>query len=297
MSETRHNSLTRLRAANPVGVRSDLGHGAAAQAILHRILSEPPAVVERRRKRGWRSRGPGGSLGVALAAVVIGGGAAFAATDPFGWISASPDTARYEVNQAVHVRVPYIDQIACQAGRGGEWICSPRGSGQRYMRTETVAATARASLFSRAGFTAAIARAQEKHLLSSAQAAKFRHDLARVPDSFFLEFRLAMHYQTISTEGGRVPPVGVPEWVVCQGTRSALTCQDLNGDPHVPVGAAIYQAQVAPDWRPAPRTRSDYRLPPGINFTPTEERLLVDVARAVSTGGGVVRRSLSRPAP
>jgi hypothetical protein len=297
MSETEYKSLNRLRAANPVQIQADLGHTEAAQATLRRILSEPAVAPERRRRRGWWSRVPGGGLGVGLAAVVIGGGAAFAATDPFGWISSSPDTAKYEVNQAVRVRVPYIDQIACHSGGGHGLICSPRGSGQRYMWAEKIPQAPPASNFTRANLLKAIAGAQASHRLSSAAAARFRADLARVPDSFFVEFRLAARYQTIGTADGRVPPAGVPEWVVCQGNRSTLSCQNLNGAQHVPVGAAIFMAQPERDWHRAPRTAPDYRLPPGIRFTRAEYRLLFDLGRDIGTSSGSARRGVARRAP
>lgn len=297
MSETRYKSLIRLRAANPVEVRSDLGRSVDAQATLHRILSERAAPAGRRRRRGWRSRIPGGGLGVALAAVVIGGGAAFAATDPFGWISSSPSSAKYEVNPTAHVSVPYIDEIGCHSQGGGRLICAPRGSGQRYRWAEKVASAGGAALFTRAHLAEAIARAQVSHRLSSAAAARFRADLARVPDSFFVEFRLGTRYQTIGTGDSRVPPVGVPQWVVCQGNRSRLSCQNLNGARRVPVGAVIYMAQPGPDWRRAPRTTPDYRLPPGFSFTPAEYRLLFDLERYIGISAGGAKRSGSRSKP
>jgi hypothetical protein len=54
-----------------------------------------------------------------LAATLIVGGAAFAATDPLGWWSANPGEARYGANPAIRVRTPTIQQINCRARSTG----------------------------------------------------------------------------------------------------------------------------------------------------------------------------------
>jgi hypothetical protein len=286
MSTTQPDSLSRLRAANPAPVQADLGRELVAQATLERILADehPPTPRPRRRIHTSMPRG----LGVALAVVVVGAGAAFAATNPFGWWSANPDTARYAVNPAVHVRTPSAAEIVCRRGTTGGFACGEAGSGQRYMRIDSVQLSGPASFFTRVHFRSAIATALAKHQISSAQAARFRADVAAVPDSFFPEFRLAMRYQTISGGGnGRVPPPGIPQWLVCQNAGAGLSCADLNGDEHAPVGAGIYTALPARDWRLAPPHRRDAFMPPGISFTRSEYRLLFDlIANATVTGGG-----------
>jgi hypothetical protein len=233
MSTTKPDTLSRVRAANPAPVRSELGRSDTAQETLQRILRDRLAGTQpRRRFRRVRVSG----VGVAVAAMLVGGGAAIAATNPFGWWSANPETARFAVDPAVRVPTPLAVQIACPSPSGTGFICSPTGPGQRYQKAETVQLPNPTGIFTRARFSHAIAHSEALHRLSSSQAARLRHDLAAVPDSFFTELRLANTYQTIAGGNGRVPPPGIPQWLVCQDAGSALRCQDLNGDEHAPLG-------------------------------------------------------------
>ena len=145
--------------------------------------------------------------------------------------------------------------------------------GQLYTKFDTIRQVNPPRLFTRAHFLSAARK------LPAAEAAKFRHDLARVPDSFFTEMRLASRYGTYGTggPGQRVPPRGIPELVVCEQLGSGLSCQNLNGDEHAPIGAGVYGAMSAPDWVPAPPQRPDYGLPPGIHFTRAEYQILIDL--------------------
>ena len=275
------NTIDRLRSANPVRLESDLAHSDAARVALQRILEEPQSTPRRARNR-LRSRLPRGGVAVAIALGLAGGGGAFAATNPFGWWSANPDQARYQLNPAAHARTPSAPTIGCRSG-----ICVPNGHGQRYTRIDTLHQPGPADLWTRANLLRATEKALADHRLNAAEAAKIRRDIARVPESFFAEMRVAMRFGTYG--GGttnRVPPPGVPEFLVCEQARSGLSCQNLNGDRAAPIGAGVYMAQPASDWRPAPPERQDYGLPPGIHFTRAEYQVLIDLAKGTSTSSG-----------
>ena len=301
MSRPTPDTLSRLRAANPAPVDHELGRGVTAQATLERIISEQPSSAQPTARR-VRLRLPRNGLGVTLAVLCLGGGAALAATNPFGWWSGNPSAARYGVDTHVHVRTPTQQQVSCHAAGSG-FVCSPRGSGQQYRFVDRVRFPGRLNMITRAGFVSEIALGQTTHRVTSAQAARLRADIAGVPDSFFAEFRVALRYATVSTGNGRVPPPGVPEFLVCQDSGSTLSCQDLNGDSHAPIGAGIYGAKPAPDWRPNPHTQPNYALPPGISFTPAEYRLLIDLLgmygtyTSGSSGGARRVRAHRVPAP
>jgi hypothetical protein len=135
---------------------------------------------------------------------------------------------------------------------------------------------------------AAIAKALAARTITRREAARFRADLAAVPDDFFRKFDVASRFGTYSgggeTRNGRtlVPPAGVPAFLVCVSARAALSCQDLNGDDSAPVGAGVYMADPAANWRPAPPGRQNPSLPPGIRFTGAEYRLFIDLIQAAT---------------
>jgi hypothetical protein len=282
------NTIDRLRAANPARLEPERAHSDAASVALQQILSEPPAAGRHGRKR-LRARLPRGGVAVALALGLAGGGAAFAATNPFGWWSPNPDQAKYALNLNAHARAPKAYGIGCRAEGGAGFVCwpasvdslgRPHARGQLYTRLDTIHQPSPPSLFTRAHFLKAIEK------LRPAVAAKLRHDLARVPDSFFTEMRLGSRYGSYGIgvgPGQRVPPRGTPTLLVCEQVGDRISCQDLNGDEHAPIGAGVYGAQPAPDWVPAPPQRSDYGLPPGIRFTRAEYHLLFDMLRFATT--------------
>jgi len=137
----------------------------------------------------------------------------------------------------------------------------------------------------RAEALAGISRELAAGRLSAVAGARLRADVAAVPDSFFRELQLASRFGVYGGGGegpdGRtlVPPPGVPEFLVCEDAGSALSCQDLNGDSAAPVGAGVYMAEQAPNWRPAPPSRPNLALPPGIRFTAAEYRLVADMLK------------------
>jgi hypothetical protein len=249
-------------------------------------------------------------------------GGALAATDPFGWWSVNRDEARYGSNPAVHVATPKAQQIRCEPGSDGHFTCTPEryvctglstnhpscrlsGTGQAYDKFDAIHPPAAAN-FSRASILAFINRGLGNHTLSASVAAKIRADLARVPDSFFTEFRLASRYGTYSSDSvshGRelVPPPGIPDILVCQNAQNGLSCRDLNGDLNAPIGAGVYGAIAAKGWRtvPAPKVFGG-GLPPGIHFSNSEIQLMIDLLKGGtgrSSSGGQAAKSIPVPRP
>src|SRR6202035_5843118 len=161
MSRPTPDTLSRLRAANPAPVDHELGRGVTAQATLERIISEQPSSAQPTARR-VRLRLPRNGLGVTLAVLCLGGGAALAATNPFGWWSGNPSAARYGVDTHVHVRTPTQQQVSCHAAGSG-FVCSPRGSGQQYRFVDRVRFPGRLNMITRAGFVSEIALGQTTH--------------------------------------------------------------------------------------------------------------------------------------
>jgi hypothetical protein len=299
-SQLQPDVLARLRAANPAAVEPDRGRSELAQATLQRILEDQSATARDPSKTRGRWRNPGRSprgLAIVFATLLIGGGAAFAATDPLGWWSANPGEAKYGANPAVHVRTPTIQEITCRSQSAGQFRCTAARSGQRYYRVDAIEPP---GTLTRAKFTAAMSQDLAAGKMSSAQAAKFKADLAAVPDSFFRKFDLASRFGTYGAVGemgnGRTlaPPPGVPGYLVCENAGSALSCQNLNGDTAAPVGAGVYAAEPTAAWRPAPPKQQNFSLPPGITFTPAEYRVIIDMIQHMSAGsssGGTISSS------
>jgi hypothetical protein len=254
------DAITRLREVNPAAVDRRLAREPVAQAALQRILDSPPEPAAPPR-RPLRSRG----LVLVLAVLVLGVGGALAATDPMGWWSSNPSEAHYRVNPDARVPTPAAQQIRCTADSGGHLRCTAQqqrcyqvghhtphcklsGTGLPYDKIDAIPAPPSNSVFSRAGFTKAITKALAARTMTVAQAARFRADLARVPDGFFTELRLAGRYGTYGSESDttdgttRVPPASQPATLVCQDAGPALSCRDLNGDADAPVGAGVYSA-------------------------------------------------------
>lgn len=285
-------TLDRLRAANPFPTEPDRGQSVTARDALERMLREPQPEP-RRAPRRLLGRLPRGGVAVAIALGLAGGGAALAATNPFGWWSSNPGQAKYALNPLLRARTPTATVIGCYSLR-----CVPNGRGQLYTRIDTIRQPAPADLWTRANFLKAIAQLQASRRVTAGGAARFRRDIARVPDSFFTELRLALRYGTYgSDQSARVPPPGTPEFLVCERIGSGLSCQDLNGDRNTPVGAGVYSALPASDWRPAPLQRPFYGLPPDIHFTRAEYSVLMDLIRyatTTSTGGKPTRSTPAR---
>lgn len=292
------DAITRLRAVNPAAVDPGLGREPVAQATLQRILDSPPEPASPATRRPLTSRG----LVLVLAILVLGVGGALAATDPMGWWSSNPSEAHYRVNPNSRVATPAAQQIRCTAGDGERLRCTPRqercyqvgqhapycklsGTGLPYQKIDAIRSPPPNSVFSRAGFMNAIAKALAARTMTTAQATEFRDDLARVPGGFFTELRLAGQYGTYGSGGEtkngrtRVPPVGQPAMLVCTDAGRGFSCQDLNGDAHAPIGAGVYSAVPGPGWRTVRTPRYIGGLPPGVHFTHAEDQMLIDLLR------------------
>jgi hypothetical protein len=255
---------------------------------------------------------------VVLAAVVITGGAAFAATDPLGWWSANPTYAKYGSNSAVRVHTPTAREIAC-APSGEVLRCSParvelpsgvelvnghRSTAQLYTLIDAIHPPAHS--FTRHALLAYIARRRAVGAMSAAQAAHFRADITTVPDSFFAEFELGTRYGTYGVGGEirngltLVPPPGIPSLVVCEPAGRGLSCQNLNGDEHAPVGAGVYGALSARNWHYQRVAPENGGLPPGFSFTRAEYRVLIDMVRFATVthaSGSAIGKATPVPPP
>ena len=305
------DTLSRLRAANPANADDQRGQTPTAQAALERILGEaegearPGVPMSPPPRRTIRS--PRG-LALVFALLVLGAGGALAATDPMGWWASAPGQASYGANVAVHVRTPSAQDLRCGQPAGGALRCVPAheecgptagggfrcilsGHGLAYMKEAAIPAPQRVQLFTRASFLSHLAASQANGTVSAADAARFRADIAAVPNSFFTMLRLADRFGTFGsgTDNAQgqtlVPPAGIPDLVVCvdESGPDQLSCRDLNGDLSAPVGAGVYAAKPAPGWRVAPANgRQTYSLPPGVHFTAAEYRVLIDMARTAT---------------
>jgi hypothetical protein len=226
-----------------------------------------------------------------------------------GWWSNNPSEAHYRVSTTIRVRTPTAQQIRCHPDGLGHFgcvtettrcyqigqqpsFCKLSGSGLPYTRVDTIHAPPRNSALSRAGFYRAISKALAAGTMTAADAAQFRSDLARVPDSFFTEMRLAMRFGTIGAGGptrrGKVlvPPVGQPALLVCDESASGTSCRNINDDMATPIGAGVYAAIQQKDWRWVKAPRYIGGLPPGIHFTHAEYRVLIDLLRFGGTTSG-----------
>jgi hypothetical protein len=255
-----------------------------------------------------------------LAVLALGVGGALAATDPMGWWSSNPSEAHYRVNPGFRVRTPEAQQIRCRADANRQFTCAAErtrcyqigqrppfckltGNGLPYSRTDTVRAPPPNSLLTRSGFKNAIAKALAKGTMTAREATKFRSDLARVPTSFFTEFRLASRYGTYGsgaeTRNGKtlVPPVGQPDMLVCTGAARRITCQNINGDVNTPVGAGVYTAIQSRGWRWVKIPSYIGGLPPGVHFTRADYQVLIDLGRFGTTTHSVGGSRSSKPIP
>lgn len=308
------DAMTSLRAANPAAVDPDRGGEPVAQAALQRILDTPLAAPSKPR-RVVGSRG----LVLVLAVFTLGVGGALAATDPMGWWSSNPTEARYHLNANMRVRTPTAQQIRCESSGAGMFHCTSAhencyqvgqrapycklsGAGLPYTKIDAIRAPPSSSVLSRAGFGKAISKALSARTMTPAKAARFRADVARVPDSFFTELRLGERYGTYGSGGAtrdgktRVPPLGQPGTLVCTAAGRGLSCQDLNGDVSAPIGAGVYDAVPGPGWRWVRSPRYIGGLPPGIHFTRTEYQVLIDLARfATASSGPRVTKVQAKP--
>ena len=245
-------TLERVARANPVRPDDDRGRSDDAQTALARILADQPQVRRRSALRRGRR-----VLIIALAALLLAVGAGLAATDPFGFFrNPNPGSALFGTDSGRHVTPPTAFRIQCPHTTGGAFRCAVGLSGRRYDLLDHVESTG-ANRITRANMQAAIREALARRQLTAAQAKRFDRDLAAVSDTFLAHLWTMFNYSTMSTGMTRVPPPGVPALIVCEPAGNDLSCRDLNGDAHAAISSGIYQAEPAPDWRPAPREQPD----------------------------------------
>ena len=158
-----------------------------------------------------------------------------------------------------------------------------RSTAQLYTRIDSIRPPAHG--FTRQALLAYIAHRRKAGAMTIAQAARFRADIAAVPDSLFSEYTFATRYGTYGAGGETrhgltlVPPPGIPSLLVCQTAGPTLSCQNLNGDAHAPIGAGVYQANTTRNWRYEHVSPENAGLLPGISFTHAEYRVLIDMLR------------------
>lgn len=288
-------TLERLARANPVHPDDELGQSPVARAALERILATERSAPGRRRRARRHGRR---MLIVVVAALLLAVGGAVAATDPFGLFrSPNPGTAVFGVDSSRHVTPPGVPSIGCPHATEQTLACGAHLGGQRYTLMDHVWSNPN---LNRTQMLAAIRQERRAGQISAAGARQLDADIAAISDAFIARFNLMMHFGTYSAgfgSGAKVPPLGVPSLLVCESAGPALRCRDMNGDDSAPVGAGIYAAVPAPDWRPAPPHQPDsgYQLEVAIlGHPPTaaELRFEIDLARYGTTSGS---SSSSRP--
>ena len=271
-------SLEQLAAVNPVTVDDQLGSTPQAQATLQSIITTNP-----RAERGRRPRV--GGLALAVIALLLASGGAFAATDPFGWWhSPNPQTALYRPDPASQVNSPTLTAVRCLATSGHDYRCGLHLQGRPYTLINHIDAPWKTNPFSRAAIKRSVVDALASRRITSSEAQHVRRDLARVSDSFLAGLYTTHGYGTYALpepDNGPqlVPPPGVPAFLACGAGGATLDCRDLNGDNNAPTGTGIYMAQQTPDWGPAPPTRRDPTPPTAHRYTPAQIALLADILR------------------
>ena len=250
MTRQRSSSLTRLALGNPVPADDARGLAPMPQAQLARILAAPRDPAPRVRR--FRQR----RMTVIVLAIALTGCGVFAAADPFGfWRSASPAMARFAVDPTHRVPTPAAAAIGCHRTGSASLACMAGAAGLRYRLVDHVS-DAVPSSFSRSRLRRRVAVALADGAVTVAGAQRIEADIAAVPNSFFAAFRELGHFQTFetsfesSTGVALAPPAGVPAWIVCEQRSTTIACTSLNGDEHAPLGAGVYAAVPASDWKP-----------------------------------------------
>jgi hypothetical protein len=273
-------TISRLASANPARPDDELGRSPEAQATLRQILAEerePDTAPSARRALPSSRR-----LVAVLAVLVLGTGTAFAATDPFGWWSANPQTALYQTDLTRHVTTPTATGVNCTPLTGGLFQCAARSAGRPYRLIDHIQAV-HANPFSRSAITASVNQALQAGRITPAIAQRIRTDLSRVSDQYLATLYTPHGYGSYGlaqpdTGRGRVPPAGVPSFLACQMSAGKIICRYLNGD-QAPAGSGIYEASPTADWRPAPPARTQPSAPARATPTPAEMQLLSDILR------------------
>jgi hypothetical protein len=238
-------------------------------------------------------------VAVALALVLLGTGAAIAATgfDLLDWIrSDNPSEAAFSIDTGRVVSAPVPDSVSCATAMDeGTFACSP-GRGGRwtyvfYNRVEAQPALTRERAL------AAVADAEGAGTIDHDLAEQLRSDFRAVGDEFFQRINLLRGVTTISSPHEvrpgvlLVPPAGVPQFVTCERSDAAYECRNLAASV-VPVGAPLFGLVENEEWVEQPYDREGPRdIAPlfeglfGRPLTPIEERLVIVLGTAAADSG------------
>lgn len=248
---------------------------------------------------------PGWRLAIVIAAAIfLLAGAALAADrlGLFDWLrSSNPGEARFSIDGTKTVSWPAPDRIACAEPSGAELSCSAGRSGVRvydsYGRVEPLPEVTRERVL------AGLAQSEEAGIVTQARADQIRGLVDRVADDFFANVEVLFALRSVASPRQvrpgvyRVPPAGVPQFVICRPNGSAFRCGDLAAAADVPVGAPIYGLRESPDWvelRVSPEATDVDALVASIwgrPLTPAEEQLLIVFSTVGSAESGAERGS------
>ena len=282
---------------------------AARRDHVVRLISADAPLADRAPRRpsrpSWRV------VAIALAVVLLGTGAAIAATgfDILDWFrSDNPSETAFSIDTDRVVSGPVPDSVECaDVGADGTFACTPGRGRWTYVFYNRVEAQPE---FSREAALNAVAVAERAGSLSHEAADQARADFDAVGDEFFNRINLLLTVTTISSPHQvrpgvlLVPPANVPQFVTCERAGgSTYECRNLAASV-VPVGAPIYGLVENDEWveqRFEPEGSRDvtalYEGLFGRPLTPAEERLVILLGTAGKAESGVESEGAVEEAP
>jgi hypothetical protein len=235
---------------------------------------------------------------VAAAIVLLTAGAALAAKgfgfDVLPWLeSDDPSEATYFVDTTRTESGAFPQALVCPGPRVEGFSCAPGDEGRFvYELLFRIEADEDAPEFTREGFLAALAEAEQQGTATPELAQKFRTQIAAVDDDFFVKFGILARIQTTSVSEGRVPPPGIPALATCERAEGGLTCRSLAGAVDVPLGAPVYALRETDEWveqPPQSKRLPAWQRPVAVAFwnslTPAEQRLMITLTTAHTVEG------------
>jgi hypothetical protein len=189
------------------------------------------------------------------ALVLTGAGLAASGVGIFGWLAGGNATeARYSVDPDATYSGPVHQTIGCSTVTASPFTCTETTTGAE--RVYDLMHTATPPAFSsREELLALLDRDERDGVASPAMYERARREIAAVSDDFLERLALLLQFQSLSSgtgdeRGELLPPVGVPQFVVCPESRaSGLVCRSLRGAEGVPGGAPIYRLRLSDDWQ------------------------------------------------
>jgi hypothetical protein len=272
---------------------------AARRDHVVREIAGPPTAADATRRRPLRLRWR--VVAIALAVILLGTGAAIAATgfDILDWIrSDNPSEGAFSIDTGRVVSGPVPDSLSCATATGdGTFTCAPgRGGRWTYVFYNRVEAQPE---FTRESALDAVADAERAGTISHDLAEQVRADFGAVGDEFFRKIDLLHTVTMISSRHEvrpgvlLVPPADVPQFVTCEGAdASTYECRKLAASV-VPVGAPIYGLVENDEWvEQAFQPEGPQDIAPlfeglfGRALTPAEERLIIILGTAGTSAPG-----------